>query len=112
MTDIEYNERSVKIKGTTVTLPDPPQKHVEVDETIVLLIDTLAKSNLTRNVWGLSPDGTVRWKVEEGGPPDGKSHPYTGLTMKDGDVWVYNWDGHIYRIDLEDGQTLEKKYVK
>lgn len=73
---------------------------------------TLSADDEVQNVWSFEKDGSLRWKIEEGDEYNGDIHPYVGMDLREGDLWMSNWNGYDYRVDLETGELLERELTR
>lgn len=84
MVKISSSDEQLTIGDINVNLPEPIEEAIEADNSIIVLMDTLAKSNYSRNVWAFDFDGQHRWKIQETDKYDGEIHPYTNISFREG----------------------------
>lgn len=87
-------KQSVCIGSLTVVLVDDDKQHGRGDKT------------LNRNVYAFDENGCLMWQIQEA--PDGgneRPKPYKSLRLTEGKVYVYNWIGTDYWLDLSDGSV-------
>ncbi|MEW6516613.1 MAG: hypothetical protein AB1439_06920 [candidate division FCPU426 bacterium] len=63
------------------------------------------------NVFGVNEHGETIWQIEKT-VHIYKDSPYMDLYEAKKHVWVGNWDGDAYRIDVKTGKILERKFTK
>ncbi|MWV40747.1 hypothetical protein [Natrialba sp. INN-245] len=115
---MKYIDDTLRLDDIEVTLPAPIGGAVEVDEFVVVQLDTLGAADrlntehYRRNVWGIESDGTTRWRIEAGDRIDGHVKPYTDVWMEDNALWAYNWNGITYKIDPTDGSHCDSRVMR
>lgn len=111
MVEVTHSGDKLSIDGTVVDLPDPVEQIINTGDSVIVLMDTLAKSNHSKNVWAFDLDGSHRWKIEEADQYDGDIHPYTNISFREGILRAHNWNGYTYHISTDTGQIEEKEFV-
>lgn len=92
-------------------LPFPIRKSLCIGELIVVMVDDdkphgRGDKTINKNIYAFNADGTLRWQIKEA--PDGGDEwpkPYTSIKFTDGKVFVHNWIGTDYLLDLNDGSV-------
>lgn len=112
MTDIQYDGNTLMIEEEMVELPHPVKEIATRRGSIIVRLDTVGKSDYSRNVWAFEKDGSLRWKIEEGDEYNGDIPPYVGMEFREGELWVSNWNGYDYEVDLETGELVDQELTK
>lgn len=112
MTRILASGNELRIGQRNVELPDTVQRVVEVEDKIIVLMNTVGRSDYARNVWAFDTDGNRRWKIETADEVRDEHHPYTGISVEEGNLRAYNWAGIDYVVDLESGELERGRLSK
>lgn len=107
MTRYSASGDELRIGQNDIDLPDPVQRIVQVDDEIIVLMNTVGRSNYARNVWAFDTDGNRLWKIEKAEEVRDEPPPYTGVSVEDGELRAFTWAGTDYVVDLESG-ALER----
>lgn len=115
---MEHSGNTLRIDATEIELPAAIAEVVELDDAVVVQLDTLCKADrldtevYRRNVRCLERDGRTRWLIERAEPIGGHVSPYTGLWKDDDALWAYNWNGVAYEVDPTDGSLRDSQLMK
>ncbi|WP_133412295.1 hypothetical protein [Natrarchaeobaculum sulfurireducens] len=112
MTSVEYDGRMLRIGDVERELPGDIEAVRTIDELIVVRFTPIDPADEPRNVRAFGSDGTVRWTIEPTIGPLGDENPYVLLSERDGELWVTDWKGMEYGIDLEKGTHTVRKLRK
>jgi len=116
---VEYTGRKLVLRDETLTCPAPVKDILELNGgDVIVLLNTTGKydefddDTRCRNVWRVSPDGSIRWKIPKGEIIQGDYDSFSSIWEEDGAIWSYNGDGFAYRINLETGELGETRQMK
>jgi len=73
----------------------------------------LSRDKASRNIYRVSADGQVVWRVSGPSPLGQQDEPYTSIYFDEGGkLKGYNWNGGEYGIDVDTGKADGGKLVK
>ncbi|HMO67340.1 MAG TPA: hypothetical protein PKD92_01290 [Novosphingobium sp.] len=98
-------------QGFVATMPFPVKLAIRSGEVLIVLLDIPVGSIENENVFGIRPDGTTAWQIERL-PHVYDDSPYTNITITDGEVKAYNWDGDEVVLDPATGKSIGVSYKK
>jgi len=82
---------------------------IELENVVVVRLDVPSKEKHNENIYCISKKGKMIWQIDRLDHVYDDS-PYTGMSIKDGDLTIYNWDGLEVVIEPETGRIMNKKY--
>jgi hypothetical protein len=84
-----------------------------IDDIILVILETGIKRSQDHNLVGIAADTLrVKWVFTGvGGGPDAYDG-VTGVSIRDGHVWVQTWAGVAHRIDHRTGKILQQVITK
>ena len=115
---VEKDDRILRIGDVEVEFAADVGEVIEIEGAVVVQLDTLDEADrldsevYRRNVRCIERDGSTRWLIERAEPSQGEFQPYTGLWKEADSVWVYNWNGIAYEVDLTDGSHRDSRVMK
>lgn len=104
-------DKNIKINGHEVKFKYEIDKIVEVKNICIVMLEVPSNKIYNENIFGVDKTGKIIWQIEKV-KHIYKSSPYMDLFEKDEQIWAGNWDGDLYRLDIQTGIILEKKYTK
>lgn len=107
---VEGNELSFS-NGIVIRFTDPIVKVLRADKTLVILLSISRKEHSNENVYGISEQGEILWKVPRIYHAYTKS-PFTNIAFRDNELILINWDGNDYTVDPSTGSLLKKTFTK
>lgn len=112
MTNIEYEGRTLEVNDTEQKLPGDIDAVRLIRGKIIVLFTPSSSENESRNVWAFEPDGSQHWKIESTTGPSEDENPYVQISERNGILWVADWKGTEYEIDIETGDHIDRKLRK
>ena len=105
----------LRMDGNEIEFPNTIGEILEYENLAVLRLKLTGESfqDISQNVYGVTPDGSIYWKIDK--CPDitgGGYHAYSGLYNHGGELWVTNYNGMKYKVSKEDGSIMDKKISK
>ncbi len=111
-TNVKYENNKLKFSSGASYNFKYPIDEIKICEKIVIVrLDIPPKVILNENVYGISENGELLWQIEKLDHIYEDS-PYTGMTLKEGKLILYNWDGLEVNIDPKTGKVISKSYGK
>jgi outer membrane protein assembly factor BamB len=90
-------------------LPYRVEKAVVKGRIIVTLADIPLGEGRARNIFGVTRDGTFKWRVAEVTDAEGRATPFADVFMdKAGKVWARTVNGVLYRINEDTGKLSDQ----
>jgi hypothetical protein len=86
-------------------------KYDYLNDDILILFESPMKSNFNENLILFSSNGNLLWAIEKVEHPYEDS-PYDGFDIFDNQIYGYNYDGHMYIINIKTGNILSKTFKK
>lgn len=91
-------------------LPYPIKKSLSIGDLVLVLIDDdkvhhRGDITLNRNIYAFSVDGALHWQIQEMPGAGNDPAPYVSMRVEGGKVYVYNWYGTDYLLNLNDGSV-------
>jgi hypothetical protein len=111
MSNIEYRGNKIHIGSHTVTLPDEIENVVEINNTIILLLEPFGKA-APQNVVAFDDSGTKVWDIDTTPAEEGKSSPYTGLKKTDSRIIAFGYNSRRYEVDPQTGSIEDIEFFK
>lgn len=85
-------------------LPYRVEKAVVKGKIVVTLVDIPLGEGRARNIFGVTRDGTLKWRVAEATDAEGRATPFSDVFMdKAGKVWARTVKGALYRLNEDTG---------
>lgn len=112
MTNVEYDGRTLRIGDIERELPGEIEAVSTIGETVVVRFTPSGPGDESRNVRAFETDGRVRWTIEPPTGPSEDENPYVRIVERTGTLWVSDWKGMDYEIDLETGAHSDRKLRK
>lgn len=89
-------------------LPCPIRKSLIIGNLVLVLVDDdkvhhRGDKTLNRNVYAFNSDGILKWQIQEMPGAGDDSVPYVSIREEGGKVYVYNWYGTDYLLNMDDG---------
>lgn len=115
----EYSDRTVDLENGTLECPAPIKDLLEVTGgDVIVLMETSEEQKKydteirCRNVWRITQDGSVRWKIRKADMISGYYPRYASIWVEDGNLWAYATSGSAYQVDLATGKLGEIKQMR
>jgi len=89
--------------------------YIEFDDLVVVRLELTGENypNINRNVIGVKSDGSICWRIALCPDKTGGGHDaYNGLFKHDDELWATNLNGMKYKVDKNNGEIVDKKFVK
>jgi hypothetical protein len=116
---LEWKDKTLLLDGSAIkTFEHPVRGVLSHNNTIIVLLNwpktplnlpPEMATEINRNVYGLDPDGTVKWRIRSHGSPDPKNMYYVNLFLyiaQWGETLVlYTGDGPNYTLNPVTGET-------
>jgi hypothetical protein len=101
----------IKINTKEVKFPYEIREVKEINNTLIVRLEVVVKEIYNENVFCVSNEGNIIWQVQ---PYDFGSNdsPYTGITIIDSCLYLYNWGGFSVKVDAKTGAILNVDFVK
>ncbi|WP_152423269.1 hypothetical protein [Haloterrigena salina] len=112
MTEVKKDGYELVIDGKRISLPAAIESIVQTQNTVVVLLDSEGEVESDRNIWGFTNRGSFLWEAEKVQAPSNDANCYVRIWEEEGNVWASDWKGLDYRIDIETGEQLDKKFRK
>lgn len=98
----------LKPDGEQVTFPIPLVQLIQLNGVVVVRGEGEGRY-YSGNIWGLSPEGEVLWRITEKLPLDSE---FTELHVQDGKLVAFNFNGYRCIIDPQTGNLEEYVFTK
>ena len=112
MNDITTDGRRIVIGENQIPLPAEITSVVQIQDTVVVLLDPDDEVQSDQNVWAFDTDGTLLWKAEKTRSPSNDINCYVKISEDDGNLWAADWKGMEYEIDPSTGKHVSKNFRK
>jgi outer membrane protein assembly factor BamB len=91
-------------------LPCPIKKSLNIGDLVLVLVDDdkvhhRGDKSLNRNIYAFNAEGILRWQIQEIPGAGNDAVPYVSMHADGDKVFVYNWYGTDYLLDLSDGSV-------
>lgn len=89
---------------------------VEVENKILVLIESYQNPYKNRNVFCLDLRAKVMWQIQDpdslSKDPKPSSAAFTDLKKVDEKIFAWTWDGYRFCIDIQNGYLLDANFTK
>ena len=94
-----------------INFPSAIQEFEEYKNVIIVRVHPNALSFMNENIFAVSSEGKIIWQVEKIQHMN-RDSPYTAIHLSDGQLFAYNWDTCLYRINLDTGKIIDREEAR
>lgn len=109
---MKIEDNKIIFSTKVVVLPYTIGKHLTINNLLLAVLDIPIGQTFNENVYCINSDGNIIWQIKKQDYLY-RDSPYVGLRQDAiGNIWLINWDGAQYRIDIFTGNVLEEVFYK
>lgn len=93
-----------------IEFPFPVSKYILNQDKVLVLLDIPKDIIFNENVYCVGLDGNIIWQISKQDYLYDNS-PFVNIReSNDGSIWIVNWDGSQYAVDIDTGDIIKKSF--
>ncbi len=115
----DFTDKTLEMEDSRLKLPAKVSDIINIERgDVIVLLETTGKHDKfdtetrCRNVWRVSTDGAIRWKIHKSDMIAGDYPSFSGIWEENGDLWAYSTNGLAYKVDKETGTLGQSRQLR